>query len=82
MFNFRCSKCNQCLSNWYFEKNGKLFCKQDYWSAFGEACNGCTEIITGPVMVIIDLFFSMAVAITLDSLKSAYAIFFCENYQS
>ncbi|KAL4223550.1 LIM domain kinase 1 [Mactra antiquata] len=48
---FKCSKCSQCLSNWYFEKNGQLFCKQDYWSTYGEACNGCTEIITGPVMV-------------------------------
>ncbi|XP_060561103.1 LIM domain kinase 2-like isoform X2 [Ruditapes philippinarum] len=46
-----CSKCGQCLSNWYFEKHGQLFCKQDYWESFGEACNGCTEIITGPVMV-------------------------------
>ncbi|XP_045172797.2 LIM domain kinase 2-like isoform X3 [Mercenaria mercenaria] len=46
-----CSKCGNCLSNWYFEKHGQLFCKQDYWSSFGEACNGCTEIITGPVMV-------------------------------
>lgn len=48
---FKCSKCGQCLSNWYFEKHGLLFCKQDYWSTYGEACNGCTEIITGPVMV-------------------------------
>ncbi|KAH3891292.1 hypothetical protein DPMN_015385 [Dreissena polymorpha] len=48
---FKCSKCHKCLSNWYFEKHGELFCKSDYWSTFGEACNGCSEVITGPVMV-------------------------------
>lgn len=48
---FKCSKCGQCLSNWYFAKHGQLFCKQDYWATYGEACNGCAEIITGPVMV-------------------------------
>ncbi|WAR03148.1 LIMK1-like protein, partial [Mya arenaria] len=48
---FKCSKCSRNLSNWYFEKHGQLFCKSDYWATYGEACNGCTEIITGPVMV-------------------------------
>ncbi|XP_060081124.1 LIM domain kinase 1-like, partial [Ylistrum balloti] len=48
---FRCSKCEKCLSNWYFERNGRLYCKQDYWTLFGDACNKCTETITGPVMV-------------------------------
>ncbi|XP_048252363.1 LIM domain kinase 1-like isoform X1 [Haliotis rufescens] len=48
---FRCTKCNRCLSNWYFEKDGRLYCRNDYWSKFGEACNGCAQIITGPVMV-------------------------------
>ncbi|XP_069136274.1 LOW QUALITY PROTEIN: LIM domain kinase 1-like [Argopecten irradians] len=48
---FRCSKCDKCLSSWYFERNGRLYCKQDYWSLFGDACNKCTETITGPVMV-------------------------------
>ncbi|XP_041348192.1 LIM domain kinase 2-like isoform X2 [Gigantopelta aegis] len=47
----RCSKCNKCLSNWYFEKDGHLYCRSDYWSKFGEACNGCSELIVGPVMV-------------------------------
>ncbi|XP_033747383.1 LIM domain kinase 1-like isoform X2 [Pecten maximus] len=46
-----CSKCDKCLSNWYFERNGRLYCKQDYWTLFGDACNKCTETITGPVMV-------------------------------
>ncbi|XP_021340817.1 LIM domain kinase 1-like isoform X2 [Mizuhopecten yessoensis] len=46
-----CSKCNRCLSSWYFERNGRLYCKQDYWTLFGDACNKCTETITGPVMV-------------------------------
>ncbi|KAJ8312730.1 hypothetical protein KUTeg_010103 [Tegillarca granosa] len=40
----------RCFS-WYFEKDGKLYCKQDYWKVFGEACNKCSDIITGPVMV-------------------------------
>ncbi|XP_013406826.1 LIM domain kinase 1 isoform X2 [Lingula anatina] len=48
---FRCSVCHGCLSNWYFEKEGKLYCKEDYWAKFGEACNKCLQVITGPVMV-------------------------------
>nr|CAI5868496.1 unnamed protein product [Callosobruchus analis] len=48
---FRCSACDASLSNWYFEKDGLLFCKDDYWARYGEACQQCTQIITGPVMV-------------------------------
>ncbi|XP_013784173.1 LIM domain kinase 1-like isoform X2 [Limulus polyphemus] len=48
---FRCSVCDIPLSNWYFEKDGLLFCKNDYWAKYGEACQNCGEIITGPVMV-------------------------------
>ncbi|XP_045468751.1 LIM domain kinase 1 isoform X1 [Harmonia axyridis] len=48
---FRCSACDAALSNWYFEKDGLLFCKLDYYSRFGEACQQCTQVITGPVMV-------------------------------
>ncbi|CAH1962942.1 unnamed protein product [Acanthoscelides obtectus] len=48
---FRCSACDASLSNWYFEKDGLLFCKDDYWARYGEACQQCSQIITGPVMV-------------------------------
>ncbi|XP_043250508.1 LIM domain kinase 1 isoform X1 [Colletes gigas] len=48
---FRCSACDIGLSSWYFEKDGLLFCKDDYWAAYGEACQGCGQIITGPVML-------------------------------
>ncbi|XP_014237967.1 LIM domain kinase 1 isoform X1 [Trichogramma pretiosum] len=48
---FRCSACDDALSSWYFEKDGLLFCKEDYWAAYGEACQGCGHIITGPVML-------------------------------
>ena len=48
---FRCSACDIGLSSWYFEKDGLLFCKDDYWTAYGEACQGCGQIITGPVML-------------------------------
>ncbi|XP_050292721.1 LIM domain kinase 1 isoform X2 [Anthonomus grandis grandis] len=48
---FRCSACDAALSNWYFEKDGLLFCKDDYWSRYGEACQQCSQVITGPVMV-------------------------------
>ncbi|XP_047525040.1 LIM domain kinase 1 isoform X2 [Pieris napi] len=47
---FRCSVCDAQLSTWYFEKGGLLFCQADYWSRFGEICQQCTQIITGPVM--------------------------------
>ncbi|XP_043482401.1 LIM domain kinase 1 isoform X1 [Leptopilina heterotoma] len=48
---FRCSACDIGLSSWYFEKDGLLFCKDDYWAAYGEACQVCGQIITGPVML-------------------------------
>lgn len=48
---FRCSVCDGQLSSWYFEKDGLLFCKDDYWSKFGESCQQCGAVITGPVMV-------------------------------
>lgn len=48
---FRCSACDIALSTWYFEKDGLLFCKDDYWSKYGESCQDCSQIITGPVMV-------------------------------
>ncbi|XP_033210664.1 LIM domain kinase 1 isoform X2 [Belonocnema kinseyi] len=48
---FRCSACDAGLSSWYFEKDGLLFCKDDYWAAYGEACQGCGQVITGPVML-------------------------------
>ncbi|XP_076058385.1 LIM domain kinase 1 isoform X2 [Oratosquilla oratoria] len=48
---FRCSACDQLLNSWYFEKDGLLFCKNDYLKKYGEACQDCGEIITGPVMI-------------------------------
>ncbi|XP_076434588.1 LIM domain kinase 1-like [Babylonia areolata] len=48
---FRCSICQRCLNNWYFEKDGQLYCRHDYWSKFGTACNRCSHLITGPLMV-------------------------------
>ncbi|XP_061105680.1 LIM domain kinase 1-like [Conger conger] len=48
----RCCECRTTLSHWYYEKEGQLFCKRDYWARFGELCNGCTETIsTGLIMV-------------------------------
>ncbi|CAB3365343.1 Hypothetical predicted protein [Cloeon dipterum] len=48
---FRCSACDAALSSWYFEKDGLLFCKDDYCAKYGEACQQCGQVITGPVMV-------------------------------
>ncbi|KAL0868073.1 hypothetical protein ABMA27_008713 [Loxostege sticticalis] len=47
---FRCSVCDVALSSWYFEKAGLLFCQNDYWARFGESCQQCAQVITGPVM--------------------------------
>lgn len=49
---FRCSACDCQLSSWYFEKDGLLFCRDDYWQRFGHACQQCGAIITGPVSTI------------------------------
>ncbi|XP_056296906.1 LIM domain kinase 1a isoform X2 [Pseudoliparis swirei] len=49
---FRCCECSASLSHWYYEKDGRLFCKKDYWDKFGELCHGCTDpITTGLIMV-------------------------------
>ncbi|XP_072524533.1 LIM domain kinase 1a isoform X1 [Salminus brasiliensis] len=49
---FRCCECSASLSHWYYEKDGRLFCKKDYWAKFGELCHGCSEpITTGLIMV-------------------------------
>lgn len=48
---FRCSVCDAQLSHWYFEKDGLLFCRDDYWQRFGDACQQCGSFITGPVMI-------------------------------
>ncbi|KAL9914445.1 LIM domain kinase 1 isoform X1 [Glossina fuscipes] len=41
----------RAVHNWYFEKDGVLFCKEDYVQRFGEACQQCNTIISGPIMV-------------------------------
>lgn len=48
---FRCSECQESLTTWYYEKDGKLYCHKDYWEKFGEFCHGCSLLMTGPVMV-------------------------------
>jgi hypothetical protein len=40
----RCSACDASLSSWYFEKDGLLFCKDDYWTKYGESCQDCGQV--------------------------------------
>uniref|UniRef100_A0A8C6PYB0 LIM domain kinase 1 n=1 Tax=Nothobranchius furzeri TaxID=105023 RepID=A0A8C6PYB0_NOTFU len=48
----RCCECSTSLSHWYYEKDGRLYCKTDYWAKFGELCHGCNDpITTGLIMV-------------------------------
>uniref|UniRef100_A0A673BWG6 LIM domain kinase 1 n=1 Tax=Sphaeramia orbicularis TaxID=375764 RepID=A0A673BWG6_9TELE len=48
----RCCECGCVLANWYYEREGELFCKKHYWTRYGEHCHGCTEAITtGLIMV-------------------------------
>ncbi|XP_055004551.1 LIM domain kinase 1-like isoform X2 [Boleophthalmus pectinirostris] len=42
----RCSECGCILSNWYYERDGGLYCKKHYWAHYGEHCHGCKETIT------------------------------------
>ncbi|XP_077377672.1 LIM domain kinase 2 isoform X1 [Festucalex cinctus] len=48
---FQCSVCCDHLTNWYYEKDGKLYCRKHYWENFGELCHGCALLMTGPAMV-------------------------------
>ncbi|TNM89600.1 LIM domain kinase 2 isoform X2 [Takifugu flavidus] len=48
---FQCSVCSDHLTNWYYEKDGKLYCRKHYWEEFGELCHGCSLLMTGPAMV-------------------------------
>uniref|UniRef100_A0A4W4HJK7 LIM domain kinase 2 n=1 Tax=Electrophorus electricus TaxID=8005 RepID=A0A4W4HJK7_ELEEL len=48
---FRCSECCDLLTNWYYERNGSLYCRKHYWEKFGELCHGCSLLMTGPAMV-------------------------------
>lgn len=41
---FRCSVCDLQLSSWYIEKDGLLFCRNDYYTKFGESCQQCGEV--------------------------------------
>uniref|UniRef100_A0A8C6WQX3 LIM domain kinase 1 n=1 Tax=Neogobius melanostomus TaxID=47308 RepID=A0A8C6WQX3_9GOBI len=48
----RCRECGCILSNWFYERDGELYCKKHYWARFGEHCRGCKEAITtGLIMV-------------------------------
>uniref|UniRef100_A0A3Q3M9Z2 LIM domain kinase 2 n=1 Tax=Mastacembelus armatus TaxID=205130 RepID=A0A3Q3M9Z2_9TELE len=47
----QCSVCSDHLTNWYYEKDGKLYCRKHYWEKFGELCHGCSLLMTGPAMV-------------------------------
>uniref|UniRef100_A0AAR2J9G3 LIM domain kinase 1 n=1 Tax=Pygocentrus nattereri TaxID=42514 RepID=A0AAR2J9G3_PYGNA len=47
-----CSECSCVLSYWYYERNGEVFCKKDYWARFGKQCRGCSEIITTGVIMV------------------------------
>lgn len=55
----RCSVCCDHLTNWYYEKDGKLYCRKHYWEKFGEHCHGCSLLMTGPAMVSPIFFFLM-----------------------
>jgi LIM domain kinase 1 len=48
-----CSVCDREMwnTNFYFEKDGLLFCKDDYWQKFGECCQECGEVVSGPIMI-------------------------------
>ncbi|KAJ8286054.1 hypothetical protein GJAV_G00034020 [Gymnothorax javanicus] len=48
---FQCSECCDHLTNWYYAKEGKLYCRSHYWEKFGELCRGCSLLMTGPAMV-------------------------------
>ncbi|XP_063059308.1 LIM domain kinase 1-like [Engraulis encrasicolus] len=47
----RCCECGSILTHWYYEKEGRLYCKRDYWTCFGDTCHGCSETIIGLIMV-------------------------------
>jgi hypothetical protein len=53
IYSFRCSVCDREMwsTNFYFEKNGMLFCKDDYYLRYGEICQQCGEVVSGLIMI-------------------------------
>ncbi|XP_077596054.1 LIM domain kinase 1-like [Stigmatopora nigra] len=48
----RCWDCDCVLSHWYYERDGKMYCKKHYWKHYGDNCHGCAETLqAGLVMV-------------------------------
>ncbi|OWR55111.1 LIM domain kinase 1 isoform 2 [Danaus plexippus plexippus] len=47
---FRCSVCDAQLTTWFFEKGGLLFCREDYWTRFGDVCHRCGQVVYGSSM--------------------------------
>ncbi|XP_051904027.1 LIM domain kinase 1 isoform X2 [Hippocampus zosterae] len=48
----RCWECGCILSHWYYERDGRAYCKKHYWQRYGEKCHGCGETLQpGLVMV-------------------------------
>ena len=42
---YRCSVCDETLSDWYFEKGDILFCQMHYWAKYGQSCQQCSQVI-------------------------------------
>ncbi|XP_055299833.1 LIM/homeobox protein Lhx5 [Sitodiplosis mosellana] len=47
----RCSECNGPLSDKCFSRDGKLFCKKDFFRRYGTKCNGCNQGISPSELV-------------------------------
>uniref|UniRef100_A0AAY4BHZ4 LIM domain kinase 1 n=1 Tax=Denticeps clupeoides TaxID=299321 RepID=A0AAY4BHZ4_9TELE len=47
-----CCECGAILSHWYYEKEGRFFCKRDYSVRFGEMCHGCSEAISSGLIMV------------------------------
>ena len=67
----RCCECGCILSQWYYEREAKLYCKRHYWARYGEHCHGCKEAITTGLIMVRDPLPDLPIPILSSSLYHA-----------
>eukprot|EP01137_Pigoraptor_chileana_P005462 Opistho-2@48553 len=52
-----CTRCRAPPDGNYYEKDGKVYCRKDYFAMFGTQCNRCSQNINGKLMAFNNKFY-------------------------